>query len=179
MTAAKPSARGDGVARVSSFRPGLVHNAAVTTAAASRPRVAAGPRPKRRPARGYLAVIVTGVVLVLAAGGWWVWSGASAERIEVSWKPTCTGTEVSRYKERSVSAPSDELAGEYVIDARPGFQCTISLTVHNSSGSSAHLTSIEAPFLGPDGGAEVMGAPVTTCPPLRPTISMDSTRPTR
>ena len=61
---------------------------------------------------------------------------------------------MSRYNEQAPSGPDEQLLGEYVIDSRPGFRCDISLTIHNSSRWSAHLTSITAPWAGPDGGAE-------------------------
>jgi hypothetical protein len=138
------------------------------------------PPPQRRTSRATVAMVSACLVLAVAIPvGWWTWSGHNAAQLVVSWEPTCTGTEVSTYDASEAQLERDELQGQYVIDARPGFSCTVMITVHNGSRRTAHLTSVQAAFLGPKGGAEVMGGTTDDLPALssQPTDDVDGRYP--
>lgn len=150
----------------SAVHAGAVHNATVTTQSPPDP---VAERPSRRARQlplkaGFTLGLV--LVLVLAAGGWVLSSGLSAGRVHTAWVPTCQGTDVYRYTDSGQT--DQDLVGEWVIDSRPGFTCTVSITVTNNSPLTAHLTSIDGSFLGPRGGAEFMGATSSDLPVLEP-----------
>jgi hypothetical protein len=128
-----------------------VHNASVTDT-----HIEAAPG--RRPSGRLVLVFAVVLVIVGLGAGWWLWSAAAAAKVDVSWTPTCTGTQVSRYESDSTGFDSlQDLDGQYVIDMQPGFSCIIHVTVHNDSGRRVELKPIDAALIGPHGGAEIVG----------------------
>lgn len=104
----------------------------------------------RRPRRRTLLLVALALSLVWAgAVGLWAWdrwSRQAASGVHAAWSPVCEdGTRLSHHE------------GRPAIDARPGWRCTIQLTIGNHGGRDVRITSIEGPFMGTGGGAEVQG----------------------
>lgn len=104
------------------------------------------PRPRRR-----MFLVVALVLLLVSAGavGFWTWdrwSQRTAADVHAAWGPVCEkGTRIGRHE------------GQPAIHAKPGWRCTIRLTIDNHSGRDVRITSIEGAFMGTGGGAEVQG----------------------
>ena len=103
-----------------------------------------GSRPGRR--RHVGAAIGAVAALLLGASVAWVLAAArTAHLVSAAWTPTCTGTTVARYQ------------GQPAIRSRPGWRCEVALEIRNGGRRSIHVSGVEVPFLGTDGGAEVRG----------------------
>lgn len=93
-----------------------------------------------------IAAIIVAGVLSLVGAGWTLVAHRAASQLSVDWLPNCADPS-------TVTGSSDRP----VLHLRQGWRCTLELSIANDSGRAVHVRHIMAPFIGPGGGAEIVG----------------------
>lgn len=78
----------------------------------------------------------------------------TANQVWVDWSLDCPEGTLTYARESDFS---DHSSGGPLIKSRRGWRCTVALVVHNDSSEPLRVSSVETPFLGSHGGAEVVG----------------------
>lgn len=96
------------------------------------------------------AIVAVAVVLVAVVATVWISrqriADEAADNVSAYWNPVCTpGTLTERAD------------GSFRLKVRPNWSCTLTLTIVNDGSRSIHVSGIEAPFLGSQAGAEIVG----------------------
>jgi len=88
------------------------------------------------------------VVALVALLAWLLWTESTARDVYSRWTLRCGDTQVGTHE------------GEPAILGHEGWRCTVEVTVHNDSSHAVHITAVEAPLLGSEGGNEIRAVPI-------------------